>query len=211
MAKQSRASLSLVIARTRRSTSDAELATALAAGEAWAIAETWHRFAPMVILMAERTLGSRSEAEDLAQNVFYRLFLRAKTLRNAESLRSFVYSFAVRALKSELRARRVRAWLSFRQPEALADIGSASLDVESRDLLRRFHGLLGRLAPREQLVFTLRRTESMTVEEIAVTMDISLSTVKRSLSYASSRLSRWIEAEPELAERLAKSDWGKQP
>jgi len=60
MPNRSRAPLSLVNAPSARGTSDAELGLALVAGETWAIAETWHRFAPMVILMAERALGSRS-------------------------------------------------------------------------------------------------------------------------------------------------------
>ena len=68
-----------------------------------------------------------------------------------------------------------------------------------RSLLRRCQTLLQRLASRDRLVFILRRMESMTVEEIAATMDISTSTVKRSMASASRRLSRWIAADPGLA------------
>lgn len=209
MQTRSRAPLSLVTP-AKRSVSDAELAVGLIAGEAWAVTETWHRFAPMVILMAQRALGSRSEAEDLTQDVFYRLFRKASTLRDAESLRSFVYSFAVRALKSELRSRRARAWLSFHRPETLTDLGTETLDVEARDLLRRFYGLLDRLATRDRLVFLLRRAESLTVEEIAASMDLSVSTVKRALAHASSQLSRWIQAEPDLAALIARADRGER-
>ncbi|MBN1608532.1 MAG: sigma-70 family RNA polymerase sigma factor [Polyangiaceae bacterium] len=208
-ARRSNVSLSLVVGRERRDTSDGDLARGLMAGDAWAIAETWHRFAPMVIMMAERCLGSRSEAEDIGQEVFYRVFRKAKTLRDPDSLRSFVYSFAVRALRTELRRKRLRAWLTFDQPEALVDLGSRTLDVESRDLLRRFHGLLGRLTPRDRLVFTLRRMESMTVEEIATYMDISVSTVKRSMAHASNRLSRWVDADAGLAGLTDRERWGR--
>jgi RNA polymerase sigma-70 factor (ECF subfamily) len=208
MPTRSRAPLSLVSPPSGRSVSDAALATALVAGDAWAITETWHRFAPMVVMMAERALGSRSEAEDLTQDVFYRVFLKVSRLRDADSLRSFIYTFAVHGLKSELRSRRVRSWLSFHGPETLVDLGTGTLDVESRDLLRRFYRLLERLSARDRLVFILRRTESMTVEEIATVMDISTSTVKRSLAHASRQLSRWIQAEPELLALLAGSPWG---
>lgn len=206
--RRSHVSLSLVVGRDPKDTSDGDLARGLVAEEAWAISETWHRFAPMVLMMAERCLGSRSEAEDLTQEVFYRVFRKAKTLREPDCLRSFVYSFAIRTLKTELRRRRLRAWLSFDPPETLTDFGCQPLDVESRDLLRRFHGLLDRLGPRERLVFVLRRMESMTVEEIAGHMDISVSTVKRSMAYASSRLARWIDAEPALLDLLHRGRWG---
>lgn len=200
--------LSLVVGKDRRDTSDGDLARSLGAGEAWAVAETWHRFAPMVLTMAERALGSRSEADDIGQEVFYSLYRKAKHLRDPDSLRSFVYSFAVRALKYELRRKRMRAWLSFDEPEAFVDLGSRTLDVESRDLLRKCYALLDRLTPRDRLVFTLRRMESMTVEEISTTMDISVSTVKRSMSHASNRLLHWINADPGLAGLLDAGGWG---
>ena len=77
----SRAPLSLVTGPIRRAASDAELARALGASEDWAVAEAWHRFAPMVLMTAERAIGSTSEAEDLAQEVFCRVFRTVKTLR----------------------------------------------------------------------------------------------------------------------------------
>jgi RNA polymerase sigma-70 factor (ECF subfamily) len=188
-----------VVGANRRNSSDGDVARGLIAGEMWAVAETWRRFAPLVLMTAERSLGSKSEAEDVAQEVFYRVFRRAKTLRDPDTLRSFVYSFTLRVLKSELRRRRIRGWLPFRPPDPPPDLYARTVDVESRDLLRRFHGLLDRLKPRDRLVFVLRRMESMTVEEIAVAMQLSVSTVKRSMTHASARLSRWIEADPGLA------------
>lgn len=206
---RSNAPLSLVVGNDRRGASDGELTRGLVLGEAWAMAETWRRFAPMVLLMAKRTLGSQSEADDIGQEVFYRVFGKAKTLRDPDSLRSFVYACAARALQSELRRRKVRSWLCFREPEMLVNLGGRTLDVEAREVLRKFHGLLERLAPRERLAFVLRRMESMTVEEIAASMEISESTVKRSLLRASDRLSRWIDAEPELAELFEGERWGR--
>jgi RNA polymerase sigma-70 factor (ECF subfamily) len=186
--------------------SDADLARGLVAGEPWAVAETWHRFAPMVLLTAERSLGSRTEAEDMVQEVFCRIFRKVKTLRDPARLRSFIYSFTVRVLKAELRRRRVRGWFPFLQPEAPPEILTRASDFESRDLLTKLYGL----TPRDRLVFVLRRMESMTVDEISATMDISLSTVKRSMAHASSRLSRWVEADPDLAGLARGEDWGRR-
>src|SRR6188508_2236129 len=109
--------VSLVVAPVRRDVSDEELALALISGDAWAIRETWDRFAPGVIRMARRALGSEAEGEDVAQEAFQRLFAKAKTLRAPERLRSFVFSFAIRVLKTELRRKKTRAWLSFQKPE----------------------------------------------------------------------------------------------
>jgi len=199
--------VSLVVARDPRDASDTELAHALAAGSPWAITETWHRFAPAVITLSRRTLGSESEGEDIAQEVFHRVFTKAKTLRAPDRLRSFIFSFALRVLRTELRRRKARAWLSFQRPETLVDLGVELTDIESRDLLRRFYALLDRLAPRHRLVFVLRHLESMTVEEAAARMDLSISTVKRLLARATYKLSQWIEADPDLVGFLDEKGW----
>ncbi len=206
--RRSQVSLSLVVGRDRRHTSDGDLARGLVAGEAWAIAETWHRFAPMVLMTAERCLGSKSEAEDMGQEVFYRVFRKAKTLRDPNSLRSFIYSFAIRMLRTELRRKRLRSWLVLDHPEVPAEVDHRTTDVESRDLLRRFYVLLDRLTPRDRLVFVLRRMEAMTIDETARQLDISVSTVKRSMAHASDRLSRWIEADPGLVTLFDEERWG---
>ncbi|HEY4188214.1 MAG TPA: sigma-70 family RNA polymerase sigma factor [Polyangia bacterium] len=193
--RPSHTSISLVPGPDCRAISDGDLARALKDGYAWALHETWRRFAPMVSVMAARAMGSNTESEDLTQEVFYRVFRKTKTIREPDSLRSFVYSFAIRVLKTELRRKRTRGWLSFHRSETLEDIGHATVDVESRDLLRRFYGLLDRLTTRDRLVFVLRHLERMTVEEIAARMDISLSTVKRSLLHANDKLARWVETD----------------
>jgi RNA polymerase sigma-70 factor (ECF subfamily) len=150
--------------------------------------------------MGERALGSKSDAEDLVQDTFARLLRAVKGIREPGSLRSFVYSCGVRALKSQLRRRHLRAWLSFDAPDSMVDLRHATPDVEAREVLKRFYALLDRLSPRDRLVFMLRRVEAMTVEEIAENMAISPSTVKRSLTHASERLSRWIDLDPKLAD-----------
>jgi RNA polymerase sigma-70 factor, ECF subfamily len=204
MPSHSRASapLTLVVTRARRDLGDAELAEGLIAGEDWAMEEAWFRFAPVVLTTARRVLGSKQDAEDLAQEVFARVLRQVKTLRQPASLRSFVYSIAIRTLRSQLRYRRVRSWLTLGGSETLFDLGHTTQDVESRDLLRKIQVLLERLSPRDKLIFMLRRVEAMSVEEIAATMDISESTAKRSLAHASERLLRWIQADPSLARAL---------
>jgi RNA polymerase sigma-70 factor (ECF subfamily) len=207
--RPSKARLSVVVADGPVNASDRDLAAGLVAGEDWAVSETWRRFAPMVLMTAERVLGSRTDAEDLAQEVFWLLFRRAKTLRQFESFRSFVYSFVVRLLGSELRRRKRRRWLSFFGPAPPEMPDHRSADVESRELLRRFSALLDRLAPRDRLVFVLRSMDKMTIEEIAETMNLSSSTVKRAMAHASGRLSRWIATDPGLAALVGGNPWGR--
>jgi RNA polymerase sigma factor (sigma-70 family) len=202
--QQKRIQLSLVKGHDSDKISDSELAGALIVGEPWAQAETWNRFSPVVLKLAVSILGSESDAREVVQEVFCRLLRKAKTLRNPECLRSFVVSFAIRVLKSELYMRRVRGWLTFHDPEKLPDVAVQAVDMESRDLLRRFYGLLARLGAKERLVYALRNIESMTIEETALAMAISVATVKRVQKRATDELAKLLEGDQELVALLGK-------
>jgi RNA polymerase sigma-70 factor (ECF subfamily) len=174
------------------------------AGEEWATVEVWQRFSPMVMTLARRSLGSSIDAEDITQEALCQVFRSIRALREPDSLRSYVYACALRQLQTELRRRKLRSWLSFEEPEVLNRRVSTTLDMESRNLLRRLYGLLDRLATRDRLIFVLNRMESLSVEEIALSMEISESTVKRSLAHASGRIKQWIEAEPSWVKEEAR-------
>jgi RNA polymerase sigma factor (sigma-70 family) len=177
---------------------DVALARALIAGESWAPAATWKRYAALVYNMASRALGNEYEAEDVTQEVFYRLFARSGTLRKPEALRSFVVSFAIRILKWELRKKRAGRLFTVLAPKDLPDAPFRGADPEARDTLRRFYAVLDRLGARERIVFALRRLESWTLSEIAEGMDLSLSTVKRCYGRAEQDISHWIAGDPDL-------------
>lgn len=63
-------SLSVVASANRHDVGDMDLPLGHAASEAWAIGVTWRCCAPMVHISAERCLGSRSDAVDLAEDSF---------------------------------------------------------------------------------------------------------------------------------------------
>lgn len=178
---------------------DAALARALIADESWAPAAVWNRFAPMVFRMASRALGNDYEAEDVTQEVFFRLFARAKTLQNPDSFRSFVLSFAIRILKWELRRKRARSWLSFREPKDMPELPYVGCDQEARDVLRRFYAMLGRLKSRDRIIYCLRHLDGRSLDEIASVMEISLSTVRRSHDRVSVRVAQWVKSDASLS------------
>ena len=164
------------------------------AGEPWATATTWNRFAPTVYGIASRALGRDSDAEDVTQEVFYRLFSRIGTLKNPDAFRSFVVSFAIRIVKWELRRRRARRWIMLSDSDRLPEMAIAGRGRGIAPGPASFLRVLDQLSARERLVFALRHLESMTLEEIAAALEISLSTVKRTLSRAATRVGGWIGA-----------------
>jgi DNA-directed RNA polymerase specialized sigma24 family protein len=160
---------------------DVTLARALLSRDRWAPTETWARFTPMVRGIVIQGLGRNAEVDDVTQEVFYRLFARIGTLRKPEALRQFVASFAIRVVKWQHRRRRaqkrVRLTFSGKLPDCPVE---NSFPHDLSDAGRVCGGLL----PRQRNVIFLRYVEGMTLPEIAVTLRLSLATIKRDLRNA---------------------------
>jgi RNA polymerase sigma-70 factor, ECF subfamily len=173
--------------------------SALIRGTPWAAEEAWNRYAQMIYGLLRRGLGPDGDVDDLVQDVFLHLFRRVKTLRDATALRSFVFSIAVHVMRAQLRRRRIRRWVRLSDSGELPEVSQPPLDAEAREALRRVYALLDRLGSVDRTIFVLRQSEELGLQEIANAVDISISTVKRRLTRASSRMARQIQADPLLS------------
>jgi RNA polymerase sigma-70 factor (ECF subfamily) len=192
----------LVAAPDRPPPTDTELVAALCANEPWAQVAVWHRYATFVHQVAHRSLGSRHDAEDILQQVFFCLFTRIATLQKPSALRSFIFSITVRTLKSELKRRRIRRWVTLSETGEMPDATIPGVDPETTQLLRRFYRVLDRLGAEDRTIFVLRHIQEMTLEEVAEVTDLSLATVKRRLQKSSQKVTVEFESEVEEARVL---------
>jgi RNA polymerase sigma-70 factor, ECF subfamily len=197
MSSARRAYLTVVPVGDGRTWTDRELVLALLARDPQAAVQAWRKYAPRIFGIVERTLGLAADAEDITQDIFLRVFSRVHTLRDVEAFGSFVLSVALRVIKGQLRSRRVRKILHL--VERVPDLPIPGLDIDARRTLRRFYEILDTLPAAERFVFALRHVEGMTLTEIAESSGISLSTAKRRLQKATTRVTKKTEADPALS------------
>ena len=190
--------LSVVPRDTEPHVADRELARALLGSEAWAPAALWNKHAPLVFRFLDRALGPSGDADDLTQEVFLVVFKKIRGLRDLDALRSFVFSVAIRVLKSELRRRRVRRLFALSTIDEIGDHASCVQDPEARQALARFYAVLDLFSAEERAAFALRHMEGMTLEEVAAAIGVSLATVKRRLEKASRAVASKVERDPAL-------------
>jgi RNA polymerase sigma-70 factor (ECF subfamily) len=188
--------------RVGSKTDDETLVRETLAGKRWAQREVWYRFAPMVHGLLRRTLSLRHDYDDLAQEVFLRVFRRLHTLQNIAALRSFVYSVAVRVVSEAIRhfyvLKRARDQL-----ELMADdTESVGPDFEARETLFFVQRVLEGMKDKHRAVFVLRHVEGMELHEIATGLDISLATVKRYLVKATASIHAEVSRDEGLRARL---------
>jgi RNA polymerase sigma-70 factor (ECF subfamily) len=182
---------------------DEELVAAYMSGDPRAAEQIWQKHAPMVDRLLRRSLGPQQEVEDLAQEVFLRLFAKLHTLEDPEALRSFIYSIAVRVLKWDLRRRWIRRSVDLLPIGSLPDRAMPSQNFEARQAVARFYEILDRLGDRDRIAFVLQNMEGLTLQESAQTLGISVATFKRRLSRASQRIQYFVAKDSALAGYLA--------
>ncbi len=139
---------------------------------------------PRVVAVAARVLGSRDEAEDVAQEVF--LAFGRSSVPAGEALRWLSVAAAHTAL-NHLRSSRRRA-----SREEAADGGDAVCPdvadaVVTREERRRVRAALARL-PRKQAVALVLRHSGLSYAEVAAALDLSPGSVGTTVRRAESAL-----------------------
>jgi RNA polymerase sigma-70 factor (ECF subfamily) len=145
-----------------------------------------------------KALGPCLEIEDLTQEVFLRVFRRLPYLRDPSALRAFVLAVAMNVLKWELRRRWVGRKVRLSGSGTLPDIESTSADAEARQALRRCYRIFDSLPTKERLAFVLRYMEGMTIDEVAGTLDVSVSTAKRWVSRGAEKVADQVTGDSDL-------------
>ena len=185
---------------------DLRLAESLREGSDWAYESLLRRFQQPVYALAVRLLENQTEACDVVQEVFLKVFRSIGSFRGQSSLKTWVYRITVNeahnARRWSFRHRRrevdldaepevSRSW-----SEVIPDGGQSPFDValnhEQRAIIE---AALTRINPAFREAVVLRDISDLSYEEVAEILGVSLGTVK-------SRILRGREA---LRQQLAGS------
>ena len=171
---------------------------ALQRGEPEGVLWLYEEYGRFVHKTVHRLLGADDAHDDIVQEVFISLMRRARSLRNQDSVPSFVRRVAVSRVIDELRRRGVRRRL-FAFSEDQDRFEGTQANPETRDLLRRVFVLLERLKAKDRVAFQLRYVERYSLAEVASACDCSVATATRRIRHARERLRVFAAADPELA------------
>lgn len=141
------------------------------------------------VLRILRLLGvPPRDREDVAQEVFIKVFRHLKGYQRGRSFGGWLYRVSVNTA-NDYRARAARAG---REESAWSDgldqRAASEVDPNPDDLRRRLESALLQLTERERAVFVLREIEGLETHEIARALGITGITVRRHLGLAKDRL-----------------------
>jgi RNA polymerase sigma-70 factor (ECF subfamily) len=132
-------------------------------------------FSAPILSYLYRMLGDRSQAEDLAQDVFVRAYRALPGLPADANYRAWLYRVATNRAYDLLRRRRLITWLPLQEREAMPaqDSSPQKDDAVQRALLQ--------LSPRYRVPLILYCVQGYSTAEIAHMLGISVGAVKTRL------------------------------
>jgi RNA polymerase sigma-70 factor (ECF subfamily) len=156
-------------------------------------------------------LGNAGEAEEAAQEAFLRAYTRLHSYDPQRPFRSWMLSIASHYCIDLLRKRRI-TWLSFEDEIAAPDgsTGTAKARLASdspnpetvvaqREQGERIQRLLAALSPTDRAAITFRYWYDYSYEEIAETLNLTVSAVKSRLHRSRRSLAKVMEGETDNA------------
>jgi RNA polymerase sigma-70 factor (ECF subfamily) len=201
--------------QTGMSEEDARILRGLRAGFEESYEELIARFEQPVYGMVYRLLGNQSDACDVVQEVFLKVFRGVHAFREQSSLRTWIYRIAVNEAHNHRRwfVRHCRLEVPIEnedpdQPSTLqctADPGRSpfeqAMDSETRVLVEK---ALTQINPVFRTAVVLRDIQNLSYEEIADILQVSLGTVKSRILRGRDALRRELTERSEgLAEVMA--------
>ncbi len=182
---------------------DQQLISAYLGGEEAAFRNLVDRHLRAVYSFVCRLMGDRSEAEDVTQEVFLRVWKNLRRYRSQESFKVWLYAIARNASVDWLRRKRPAVFSDFDGEDgenvltdSLADPGPlpdelAALAADSSLLA----GLVERLPANHRAAVSLRRDGDLTFEEVAMVLRKPVDTVKSLYRRSLARLRQMLEDE----------------
>jgi len=206
----------LARAQTGISDEDARILRGLRAGIEGAYEELINKYEQPLYGLVYRLLGNQTDACDVVQDVFLKVFRGVNSFRGQSSLRTWIYRIAVNEAYNSRRwfARHSRHEVSpgddrteyTRSFELAVDPGPSPYDqVADGEVRTLIEQALTRINPVFRAAVVLRDIQNLSYEEIADILQVSLGTVKSRIVRGREALRRELTQRPDrgFAEAMA--------
>jgi len=174
---------------------DVALMMRVKTGDHAAFEELMGRHQNMIVGTVAKMLGNASDAQDIAQQVFIRLWKSAPRYKRKAKFTTFLFTITRNLVfnESKKRARRKTHSLEEREEENFTQIAadaSRTPDAETlqTELQSAVDKAINDLPEKQRMAVILRRYENMAYEEIASVLETSISAVKSHLFRARTEL-----------------------
>ena len=194
-----------VAGRLESNERDVELMGKVGAGDIRAFEELVERHQRAVIGTVAKMLGNASDAEDIAQQVFVRIWKSAVRYEAQAKFTTWLFTITRNLVFNEVRRRQRKPTVSVDEREetthrTVEDLLAVSPDDEmlQTELEEAIDRAIQGLPDKQRMAVVLRRYEEMPYEEIAAVLEMSIPAVKsllfRARAHLKEALQRYLDA-----------------
>ncbi|MEW6429923.1 MAG: RNA polymerase sigma factor [Myxococcota bacterium] len=181
---------------------DAGLMVKVAAGDRQAFARLFDRHQASVVRFCRRFVGDGARAEELAQDVFLKVFRSAKSYQPSARFKTFLFRVATNTCLNDLRRPAGKAEvLEAKVNEDDASVFDLDADastplhaLEAKEVEAAVANAMKKMSERERAAFAMCRFEGMAYRDIADALEATESAVKSLIHRATVQVMKHLSA-----------------
>lgn len=166
----------------------------LSEGSEWAFDKLYKKYSGRVFSFALSLLKDRSEAEEIVQEVFLKVWDKRFVVSSQGSFQSFLFTISKNTILNSIRKTDYhRAFIEYKKynPEPAPKLDE---ELNSRELHDIYQQAIEKLSPRKKQIFILNQNYDLTHHEIASKLGISPKTVRNQIDTASAEIKSLISS-----------------
>ncbi len=173
---------------------DTDLVAAVAANQPGAARELVDRHLPRMIGLARRVLGNQADAEEVAQEVFLRVWKQAPTWQPGKArFTTWMHRVALNLCYDRLRKK--REVIGEDMPEPVDEAPNPGEALHQKQVAARVNDALQMLPERQRVAITLCHHQGQSNGEAAEMMEISVEAIESLLSRGRRKLKELLRSE----------------
>ena len=150
-------------------------------------------YGPKIYAFALSYLKNASDAEELLQEVFLKLWEVRSSLDTSKNLRSFLFKICINLIYDFIRRKNIeQVYLDYSGRNNPSSGDNTWHEVIYNDMLNNLQQLIAKMPEQRQRIFRLSKEDGLSNEEIAIQLNLSRRTVENQLYRAVSFLKEKI-------------------
>tara|TARA_B100000676_G_C17846429_1_gene715728 strand:+ start:119 stop:643 length:525 start_codon:yes stop_codon:yes gene_type:complete len=133
--------------------------------------------------------GDKMVSEDLAQDVFFKLYRNLKKFRFEASFSTYLYRINLNTANSWLKRNK---WKNLLHLDQVPDKGERDIEIEQEWTKKELWNAIAKLPNKQRMIMIMRITKNLTYKEIADLTGMSEGTAKVNYHHAVKSLKVWL-------------------
>ncbi|WP_295940736.1 RNA polymerase sigma-70 factor [uncultured Alistipes sp.] len=191
---------------TSNSPQEQELLARLIRGDIAGYEILFHKYYPTFFAFIKGMTRETAVAEDIAQNIFMKVWVNREKLDQTKSIRNYLYVLAKHEIYNYFRTKN-RTFTSLKEAITLTESKGAGAppvrnEIEEKldlaETAEMVETIVEKMPPQRQQIFRMSRFEHIPSREIAEQLNLSVRTVEKHLELALKELRKYLNIIPAI-------------